>query len=72
MPPRRANPTETEKRLDRIERAIAQLAHAVKVTGGWKPRHNGQDELAEILEEQQQALETRPHVSDETREKVNA
>jgi len=58
----RANPTETEKRLDRIERAIAQLASAMRVMGGWRPQQNNQHELQAILDEQREAiaLETRP------------
>jgi hypothetical protein len=46
-----------KQRLDRTERAIAQLASGLRVTGGWKPRANNQTALAEILEEAQTARE---------------
>ena len=46
-----------KQRLDRIERAIAQLASGLRITGGWKPRANNQTALAEILEEAQTAVE---------------
>jgi hypothetical protein len=70
MPARRDNPAETEQQWRaRIERAIAQLAAAMGQTVGWRPRQHGQDELAAILAEQQQAveLERRPHFAPEQR-----
>jgi hypothetical protein len=68
----RTNPTETEKRLARIEQAIAQLAHGVRVGVGWKREYNGQHELVEIIAEQQAGAEreTRPAAVGERRVKA--
>jgi hypothetical protein len=52
-----------KQRLDRIERAIAQLASAARVGFGWRPHANGQVELVEIINEQREKIE---------REKVKA
>lgn len=50
----RSNPTESKKRLDRleiavVEIAVAQLAHGLRAGVGWKPEANGQDELVEVI-----------------------
>jgi len=73
-------PTEVDlkkmgERLDRIERAIAQLASGLDHTVNWKAGVNGQDELQAILEEQREiiGLETRPAArAPERRERVTA
>jgi hypothetical protein len=46
-----------EERQDRADRTISQLASAARVGFGWRAELNGQPELAEILREQQQAIE---------------
>jgi phytoene dehydrogenase-like protein len=56
-----------EQRNERIERAIAQIASALRVASGWRPEPSGQAELAEILAEQQDAIARERH---ETREVV--
>jgi plasmid stabilization system protein ParE len=73
----RANPTETEKRLDRIEVAVAQLAQGLRIGSGWKPQANGQHELAEVIEAArgriEGQLERRPHrAAEHRREKAVA
>ncbi len=54
MAPRRANPTETEKRLDQLEADQQTLARLLVDTHGAKPV------LLEILGRHKAALETRP------------
>lgn len=45
-------PTKSDERLDRVERAIAQLVSADRAGFGWRPEHNNQPELAAIRDEQ--------------------
>jgi hypothetical protein len=46
----------TNERLDRIERAIAQIVTALEVTVAWRPEHNFQATLGEIRNEQLEAI----------------
>jgi hypothetical protein len=63
----RSNPTETEKRLDQLERDMAAIARAV-----W-PHVHPKSELLEILERHNVGgQETRPHKAEESRERVTA
>jgi plasmid stabilization system protein ParE len=65
----RANPTETEKRLDRAETAIAQLAAGLKQANGWRPGLHGASAVAEIVGEAAGGgIERRPYTSPEQRE----
>jgi hypothetical protein len=68
-----AKPTAPE-RLDRIERAIAQIASALRQCSGWHPARNGQPELQAILDQEREAIavERRPHHAPEQREAVSA
>ena len=45
------------RRLDRIERSIAQIASALRVTVGYRPEPSGAYELQEILDEQRALIE---------------
>jgi hypothetical protein len=80
MAPRSANPTETEQRLDQLERenarlkeamgALAYLASTPPVRRGvCAPLDAMRVEFAGRLHN---GAETRPHMADETREKVSA
>jgi hypothetical protein len=46
-----------KQRLDRIERAIAQIASALQVTVGYRSASNGAHALSAIHDEQRQAIE---------------
>jgi hypothetical protein len=47
----------TADRLNRIERCIAQLATGLRQGVGWRPEQNFQDELAELRDEQFEAIQ---------------
>ena len=49
----KVHPTITEKRLEAIELAISQLAHAARTGFGWKPEAEGQTTLATIVRDAQ-------------------
>jgi hypothetical protein len=75
MAPRRDNPTETEKRLDRIEIAIAQQEARRRVGPGPMP-YSGHTELEEVIEAARGHIEgqfeRRPHRAPEQRAKAVA
>jgi hypothetical protein len=66
----------TNDRLDRIERAIAQIVTALEITVAWRPEPNFQAELGEIRTEQLQAIERSKAITRErvmtAREEANA
>ncbi len=53
----RSNPTELEVKVARLERAIAQVASALRVCSGWRPVEHNQAELQEILDAQRSLIE---------------
>ena len=63
----RKNRTAVETKIDRLERAVAQLASALRVCSGWRPSEHGQAELDAILTEARELieLERRPQIAEE-------